>query len=139
MRLLTMARVLWKRARLRPRETWTRAELVAHQSRSFEALRAFALGHSPFYRNLHKGLERAPLADLPVVTKAMLMSHFDEIVTDRSIHLAELERYLEGLRGDQLFHGRYWVAATSGSSGMKSIVPSNAQEWTTIVASYARE
>ena len=127
MRPLTMARILWKRAQLRPHETWTRAELVAHQSRSFDELRAFALAHSPFYGNWHRGLERAPLADLPVVTKATMMSHVDDIVTDRSIHLADLQQHLEGLRGDELFHGRYWVAATSGSSGMRSVIPSNAE------------
>lgn len=138
MRPLTIARVLRKRKELRTHETWTRAELAAHQSRSFEELRSFALAHSPFYRDWHKGLERAPLADLPVMTKATMMSHFDEIVTDRLIHLVDLQKYLEGLRDDELFHGRYWVAATSGSSGMKSVVPSNAREWTTIVTSYAR-
>lgn len=138
MRPLTMARVLWKRTQLRSHESWTRAKLVAHQSRSFEELRAFALARSPFYRSWHRGLELAPLANLPVVTKATMMSHFDEIVTDRSIRLVDLQKYLAGLRDDELFHGRYWVAATSGSSGMRSVIPSAAQEWTTIVASYAR-
>jgi phenylacetate-CoA ligase len=138
MRPVTMARILWKRAQLRSHEKWTRTELMAHQSRSFEELRAFALAYSPFYGNWHRGLERAPLADLPVVPKATMMSHFDEIVTDRSIHLVDLQKHLEGLRDDELFHGRYWVAATSGSSGMRSVIPSDAQEWTTIVASYAR-
>ena len=138
MRPLTMARVLWKRTQLRAHETWTRAELLAHQSRSFEELRAFALARSPFYGRWHRGLERAPLADLPVMTKATLMGHFDEVVTDRSVHLADLQQHLEEIHGDELFLGRYWVAATSGSSGMRSVVPSNAREWTTIVASYAR-
>ncbi|MFY9270172.1 MAG: hypothetical protein WAO55_10555 [Candidatus Manganitrophaceae bacterium] len=83
-------------------------------------------------------MERAPLADLPVMTKATMMTHFDEIVTDRSIRLGDLQQHLEEVPGGELFHGRYWVAATSGSSGMRSVVPSNAQEWATIVASYAR-
>jgi phenylacetate-CoA ligase len=96
MRPLTMAHILWKRAQLRSHEKWTRTELMAHQSRSFEELRAFALAHSPFYGNWHRGLEQTPLADLPVLPKATMMSHFDEIVTDRSIHLADLQRHLEG-------------------------------------------
>ncbi len=138
MRPLAMARVLWKRATLRSHEAWTRAELDSHQARSFQALRAFALARSSFYRTQYKGLERAPLADLPVLTKATLMGRFDEIVTDRSMRLADLQHHLEGLQGDELFHGRYRVSATSGSSGMRSVIPSNAQEWTAILASYGR-
>jgi phenylacetate-coenzyme A ligase PaaK-like adenylate-forming protein len=67
-----------------------------------------------------------------------MMSHFDDIVTDCSMHLVDIQQHLERMQGDKLFLGRYWVTATSGSSGMRSVIPSNAQEWTTIVASYAR-
>jgi phenylacetate-CoA ligase len=45
-------------------------------------LRQFAYEGSPFYRRFHHGLESAPLAELPVLTKAVLMDHFDEISTD---------------------------------------------------------
>ena len=54
------------------------------------------------------------------------------------LRLSDLQRYLETLRDDELFAGRYWVAATSGSSGLRSIVPSDRREWATIVASYGR-
>lgn len=50
----------------------------------------------------------------------------------------DLEAYLAGLAGDECFAGRYWVASTTGSSGHKCIIPSDAQEWAMILASYAR-
>ena len=43
---------------------------MAHQARALEELRRFAVARSPLYARLHKGLENAPLGELPVVTKA---------------------------------------------------------------------
>lgn len=131
-------RVLSKRRRLRQHERWSEAELRAHQARELTQLREFASAHSLFYARLLRGLERAPFHELPVLTKATLMDHFDEISTDPSIRLADLQAYLAGLHGPRLFSGRYWVSATSGSSGRRSIIPNNAEEWATVIASYAR-
>ena len=61
MNVSTIAGVLRGRAQLRTHDGSTR-ERVAR---------------SP--RELHRGLETAPLAELPVVTKAMLMKRFDEL------------------------------------------------------------
>jgi phenylacetate-CoA ligase len=133
-----LARVLWLRRRLRAREHWTEQRLCTHQQQATTELREFAYARSPFYRLFHRGLEGAPLAELPPMTKAILMDHFDEVSTDRALRLAALQAYLEADRGDELFRGRYWVAATSGSSGRRSIVPTDAQEWATVIAGYAR-
>ena len=134
----TMAQVLWKRRSLRGRERWSHDRLREHQSRQLAILRAFANARSPFYHRFHSGLDAAPLDELPVLTKATLMDNFDDIATDRNLRLADLQAYLDRLRGEDLFAGRYWVSATSGSSGRRSIIPSDLDEWTTIIASYAR-
>jgi phenylacetate-CoA ligase len=138
MGLSMIARVLRLRRALRRRERWSRAKLAAHQQDEIAALRAFAAVRSPFYRSLHRGLDRAPLGELPVLTKAALMDNFDRLATDPAVRLADVQAYLETLRGDDLFAGRYWVSATSGSSGRQSIIPTDAREWATIIASYAR-
>src|SRR3954463_11889783 len=132
-----VARVLWLRRRLRAREGWTPVQLAAHQARAVGALRAHAVDGSPFYRRLHRGLEDAPLTALPPVTKAPLMGAFDEVVTDRSLRLADLQGYLADDRGGSRF-GPYWVAATSGSSGRRSVIPTDGREWAGMIASYAR-
>jgi len=135
---LLIARVLWRRRQLRRRERWREEQLCVHQQRVLAALREFAYARSPFYRRFHRGLERAPLDQLPPLTKATLMDNFDEVVTDRALRLTDLQSYLEADRGDGLFHSRYWVAATSGSSGRRSIIPTDAAEWAAVIASYAR-
>jgi len=49
---------------------------------------------SAFYRRFHAGRSDRPPAELPVLTKAVLMEHFDEISTRSDLRLAEIERYL---------------------------------------------
>jgi phenylacetate-CoA ligase len=138
MNVALIARVLRLRRRLRGHEKWNREDLLVHQQTGLERLRAFAVERSPFYGVSHRGLATAPLAELPVLTKATLMDRFDEIVTDPSLRLADLESYLSALRGNEPYAGRYWVSATSGSSGRRSIIPSDAHEWAMMIASYAR-
>jgi len=133
-----IGRVLWLRRVLRRRERWSRAQVEDYQRRKLAALRSHAVLRSPFYQRFHQGLRDRPLAELPVLTKAMLLDHFDEITTDPALHLDDLEAYLAGLVDDERFAGRYWVSSTSGSSGRKSIIPSDAREWAMILASYAR-
>src|SRR6266536_1205424 len=133
-----IARVLWLRRGLRGHQRWSRAQLEAHQRREAATLRAFAAERSPFYRDFHHGLGHAPLGELPVITKATVMDNFDQISTDPAVRLADLQAYLDALHGNQPFLGRYWVAATSGSSGRKSIIPASVREWAMIIASYGR-
>jgi putative adenylate-forming enzyme len=133
-----LAHVLHYRARLRGHEQWSRELLHERQQRSLAELRSFALKRSPFYARFHRGLEERPLEALPILTKAILMDSFDEIVTDRSLRLADIEKYLKALQGDEVFHDRYWISATSGSSGRRSIIPNDLTEWATIIASYGR-
>lgn len=97
MNIAMISRVLWRRRALRRRERWTRAELLKHQQRELATLRAFASVQSPFYQHLHRGLERAPLNELPVITKAMLMDNFDALSTDSAVRLRRLQAYLDEL------------------------------------------
>ena len=133
-----IARALRRRRELRRRELWSRTELLAHQQRELTTLRAWAFARSPFYRQLHRDLARAPLGELPVLTKAMLMDNFDQISTDPTLRLQDLQAYLHDQHANDLFAGRYFVSATSGSSGRKSIIPSDADEWAMMIASYGR-
>jgi hypothetical protein len=79
----------------------------AHQARALAELRAFAVARSPFYARTHAGLEGAPLDELPVVTKADVLGHFDDFVTDVRIRRAEVEAFLAGARPDDRYLGRY--------------------------------
>ena len=58
------------------------------------ALRRFASKHSPFYQRFHRGLEQQPLQALPILTKGVMMEHFDDLVTDRAVRLADAEAFV---------------------------------------------
>ncbi len=138
MNVATIAGLLRERAQLRTHDGWTRAEVLAYQARRLVDLRAHAIANSPFYRDLHRGLERAPLADLPVVTKATLMERFDDLVTDRDVHLAEVEAFSATASATDRFRDRYRVAATGGTTGRRAIFLADPHEWTQVLASYGR-
>lgn len=138
MSLALLAGVVRARAELRRHDRWSRDELLAHQARALRELRDYATTHSRFYRELHRGLDAEPLAALPVVTKAALMEHFDEVVTDRAIRRADVEAYLERASATDTFRGRYRVAATAGTTGRRGIFLADPAEWTTTLASYSR-
>ncbi|GAA2877518.1 coenzyme F390 synthetase [Pseudonocardia halophobica] len=130
--------VLARRPVLRRRDRWTRDRLQAHQARELDRLRRHAYAHSPFYRRLHAGRLDAPLCELPVLTKAQLMEHFDEVSTRPDVRLAATEAYLARARGDELFRGRYYVAGTAGTTGRRGVFVWGFAEWVHVVSSYDR-
>jgi phenylacetate-CoA ligase len=138
MDLPLIARVLSMRRMLRARERWAAESVSAHRQEQLRALRAHAQAHSPFYRRFHAGSESKPLNELPVLTKSELMSSFDELVTDRAVHLASVRTHFDALKGDELFLKKYRVTRTSGSTGHPSLFLSDPWEWANIIASYSR-
>ena len=113
--------VLGYRRRLRRRDRWSGPALLAHQDRALRRLRNYAYQQSRFYQDFHAGLSSAPLSALPVLTKQTLMDSFDSAVTRPGLRLADIENYLATLRGNDLFQGRYFVSATAGTTGTRSI------------------
>jgi phenylacetate-coenzyme A ligase PaaK-like adenylate-forming protein len=109
-----------------------------YQEARLRALRDHAMARSLFYQQHHRGLAARPLHELPVVTKRMLMDEFDDFVTDRRVKRADVDSYLRSLIGDERFLDRYWVSSTSGTTGLRAFLLSDFDEWTTILASYAR-
>ena len=135
-RLITQ--LLAKRGRLRAQERMARRELEDYRAQALGILRDFAYAHSSFYREFHRGLYAAPLEELPVLTKATLMAHFDDLVTDRAVRLEDVKAYAADRRGNGLFLGRYQVYATSGTSGRPGLFLVNRDEWSTMLAAALR-
>lgn len=133
-----LLRLVLLRRTLRRRDRWTRAELLRHQARSLATLRAHAYARSPFYQRHHAGLADEPLDHLPVLTKADLMAHWDEVVTDRSLRLDDVRRFVEALETPSLFRGEYIVSTTSGSTGLKGVFGFDRDEWLWGLASHGR-
>ncbi|HSN35368.1 MAG TPA: phenylacetate--CoA ligase family protein [Arthrobacter sp.] len=143
MDLRLISRVLFLRAAWQRRDHWDAAQIAAHQDHALRELRRATYAGSEFYRRHHAGLHDAPLDQLPSVTKADLMAHFDEAVTTPDLSLADLENHLRSLTqsgGDpgRPLKGRWWAAATAGTTGRRGTFIWNRAEWGTILASYAR-
>lgn len=142
MDIQTLFSTMQRIRQLRQHERWTRPTLDAFRADGLRQLRDYAYARSPFYQWFHQGLMDRPLHELPVLTKPMLMAHFDDLVTDRAINLADVRKYVAQLTAQNtdggLFLGRYRVTATSGSSGHPGFFLFSAPEWVTIMASFAR-
>ena len=143
MNVRLLSQVLSLRAAWRRRDGWDPARIAAHQEQALHRLRAATYAGSEFYRHRHAGLHGAPLQELPSVTKADLMEHFDEAITTPDLSLADLEDHVRALTaggGDpgRPFRGRWWVAATAGTTGRRGIFAWNRSEWAAVLASYAR-
>ena len=133
-----MVKLLHTLEQLRKHENWSRSQLETYQTEGLRELRQYAYERSPFYQKFHKGLTDHPLHELPVLTKAMMMENFDELVTDRTLHLEEIRAYASQGEAGQRYKNRYWVNATSGSTGHPGFFLFDESEWVSVLASFAR-
>ncbi len=123
---------------LKRREKWTREQIKQYQQQELQKLREFAYASSPFYKKFHKGLEGCPLTELPVLTKQELMQSWDEIVTDRSLRLKDVEQFLENMTEFQPYSSGHYAFATGGTTGVKGVFLFNQDEFLTMFALTAR-
>ena len=101
------------------------AEAIAQRQRSRLAdMITYARARSPYYRNLYQGIPELVTdpALLPVTGKSVLMTHFDEWVTDPDVTLSGTQEFIgDPSRVGTKFLGRYNVATTSGTTGTRGI------------------
>jgi putative adenylate-forming enzyme len=119
-------------------DRWTRQQLEEYQARALQACREYAYTHSPFYQRFHRGLTDRPLQELPVLTKAMLMEHFDGLVTDRTIRLEDIRHYIADPGGQERFLNRYRVMTTSGSTGQPGVFLASQAERANLTVGFSR-
>src|SRR5262245_36128861 len=122
--------------RLRQHDRWTRPQLEAYQAPALQRIRTHAHTHTPVLQKFNQGLADKPLQALPVLTKTHLHDHFDQIITDRKVQRAAVAAHVHSLRGAEQFLDRYFVTATSGTTGEPSFFLFNQAEWATVLASF---
>lgn len=133
-----LLKVLGRRRELAARDGWSPSQVRTYQARRLAALRDHSQLRSRFYREFHRGLTRAPLAELPILTKAVLMDRFDDLITRGDLRLADARAHLAAGAGAQRLLGRYYVAATAGTTGEPGIFVWDVEEWAEVLASYSR-
>jgi phenylacetate-coenzyme A ligase PaaK-like adenylate-forming protein len=122
----------------------TRAELEAQKLGKFRRLVRHARDRSPYYRRIieERGIdvERCQPLDFPVLTKTLLMKHFDEIVTAPGVTKRAIADFLTRSNDPtERFLGKYRVIHTSGSSGEVGYFVYSPQDWARGVAMRPRE
>ncbi len=138
MEFKTMLKASRSLSELRSHDRWSPEKFGKYQGSELAKLRSFVYAHSSFYRKFHRNLEHRPLAELPILTKTMVMEHFDEIVTDRSVRLTDVERHMRTYTDGRVFGGRYVVNSSSGTTGRRGWFLFDEAEWSMLLAGYGR-
>ncbi|MEU7856905.1 hypothetical protein [Nonomuraea sp. NPDC049141] len=100
------------------------AAIARRQRAHLVEMVAYARANSPYYRELYRDLPEQvddPML-LPVTNKKLLMGRFDDWVTDREVTLERVQEFVAdpALVGER-FCGKYLVATTTGTSGVRGI------------------
>jgi phenylacetate-coenzyme A ligase PaaK-like adenylate-forming protein len=97
--------------------------LAQLQEETLRRLLRHAVVGSSFYGRLYRGIdiERAPLTELPTVTKELIQKHFDEVVTDRRLRLDDVQRYSRTAtpQTSPFYLGEFALLQSSGTSGLR--------------------
>ncbi|MFC4562242.1 phenylacetate--CoA ligase family protein [Nocardiopsis mangrovi] len=100
------------------------AALARRRRARLADLVAYARANSPYYRELYQGLPDhvEDPALLPATDKKALMARFDDWPTDREVTLDRVQAFVsDPLLVGARFQGRYLVATSSGTSGVRGL------------------
>ena len=68
-----------------------------------------------------------------MLTKAELVTHFDDLVTNPTLHLDKIHAHLAQRGTRTLFHTRWWITSNSGSSSHPGIFLFDPAKWPTVL------
>jgi phenylacetate-CoA ligase len=110
---------IWERARVL---RLSREQLEAEQAAKFRKLVRLVYDRSPFYRSIIEerslDIDHCRPSDFPILTKQTVAENFDQILTDRRLSLARIEKFLaQSHDPGELLDGRFHVLHSSGTSG----------------------
>ena len=97
--MLAEAVIRWSKARARHRAArLTRLELEAEKLERFRHLVRHAVQRSAYYRRIVEerrlDVDRCTPLDFPVLTKSLLMQHFDDVVTAPGVTKTAIAEFL---------------------------------------------
>jgi phenylacetate-coenzyme A ligase PaaK-like adenylate-forming protein len=107
------------------RLSWDAARIRAEQHDRCRELLSVAIERSPFHARRLRGIDPATfelddLIRVPVMTKAEMMEHFDDLVTDRRVTTAAVAGAIEATTTEpQPIAGEFVVITSGGSSGRR--------------------
>jgi phenylacetate-CoA ligase len=129
---------------IKSRKDWTRERILSHQRDRFRDLIHWTWHHSPFYREYYSDhgikehqLPEITVEDLPIISKEILMDHFDLLSQDPMIMRDKIERWIHSDAPLGLYTKDYVVMHTSGTAGNMGIFVHDKRSWTRFRATTA--
>jgi phenylacetate-coenzyme A ligase PaaK-like adenylate-forming protein len=141
-RLPTALRALRAAKVLESHDEWSPEQLRDYQRQRFLAIVRHAAASSPYYRERFAGIELSDDLDpraLPRLDKPTMLDNFDDLVTDRRLTLAGVERHLKEIEGadprtDPMLFGEFRAVATGGTSGRRGVFVFDRADWLQVLA-----
>ena len=120
--------------RLIERMHWPADRLAAHRVQRLRELVRTAVARSAWHRERLADaevprLDLGSLRELPTMTKADLMAHFDEVVTDHRLTLRRVNAHLQTVDSNGYLFDRYTALTSGGSSGERGVFVYGWQAW----------
>ncbi len=129
----------------------TRRQLEKKQNRKLYQILMYAYEHSEYYRRVFEengifrnNLKSTPMEKFPTLDKDTLMAHFDELVTVPDLRQEEIRRFDEEDQAsrktdsENLFHGRYHIVHSSGSTGVPRYFAYDKKAWAKMLSGITR-
>jgi phenylacetate-CoA ligase len=136
---IDLARVRSLADEMLSRDRWPRSRMLEYQQEQLQATLRHAIARSPYYRSVFgKRRGDVQLESLPVLTKQTLMKHWDLIVTDPELNLADAEQHIAGPRAMELLSSNYNVVASGGTTGVQGIAVYDPAAWEVAIAAFMR-
>jgi phenylacetate-CoA ligase len=127
---------------VRRAERLTPEHLRTLQNKRFKKLLVHLMNHSPFYRSFYHDhgisigdVEDLHLSDLPNIDKSVMMEHYDDLVCDRALKRAELEKFIQTTSSSsKMYKSKYRIVHTSGSTGTQGVFAYGPDDWDRLTA-----
>lgn len=126
---------------LEKHDHWDRATLEAYSRGRLLAIVRHAAQASPYYREAFAGIalgDDLDVSALPTLDKATMLEHWDAIVTDQRLRLADVERVLDASTSDELYLGRYRTMASGGTTGRRGVFVYSTEDWREVLGGVVR-
>lgn len=129
------------------RNRWTKERIDAERQDQLRRLLAHAKRHSPWHAQRLAQIDpdtftEADLGRIPPMTKADLMSNFDQIVTDKRLSFELVDRHFTQLEEEAISNtyllDEFHLAGTSGTTGLRGLVVYNWESWLIVALGLAR-
>ncbi len=123
------------------RVKWPVERIREERQQRLRSLIHVAKEKSPWHNERLRGVDadsitEADIGKLPVMTKADLMTNFDQIITDKRLTLEMVNAHVSNLREDRYLLDEYHVIASGGTSGFRGVYVYDWDEWATVTLSF---